>query len=160
MRKADDELYAERLGLRLVADALNLERLRETLRHPVHHVGDERAGEPVQRLVEALVRGSPHHDGVLLERQGELRMKRAADLALRALDGDRTAFDLRGDTVGQRNRLPADARHGGYQTTASSSPPTRAVRASRSDIRPCGVEGIAIPSPFLTRGISRAFTSR
>src|SRR2546421_11727907 len=91
MRKADDELHAERLGLRLVADTLNLERLRETLRHPVHHVGDERAREPVQRLVEALVRGAPHHDSVLLERQSELRMKRAADLALRALDGDRTA---------------------------------------------------------------------
>src|SRR5256885_16371639 len=138
MRKADDELYAERLGLRLVADTLNLERLRETLRHPVHHVGDERAGEPVQRLVEALIRGSPHHDGVLLERQGELRMKRAADLALRALHGDRAALELGGDALGQRNRLPADARHGGYHTTASCSPPSRAGRASWSRINPRG----------------------
>src|SRR6266576_4336531 len=160
VRETNDELHAERLGLRLVADALNLERLREPLRHAVHPVGDERAGEPVQRFVPALVRGAPHHDGVFLERQGELRMKRAADLALRALHGDRAALELGGDALGQRNRLPADARHGGYHTTASSSPPTRAVRASRSDIKPCGVERMAIPSPFLTRGISRSLTYR
>ncbi len=45
-----------------------------------------------------------------------------------------------------------------YHTTASTSPPTRAVRASRSVMRPCGVLRIAMPRPFLMRGISRAFT--
>src|SRR2546429_9629999 len=39
----------------------------------------------VQRLVPVLVRRAPHHHSVLLERQGELRMKRPGDLALRAL---------------------------------------------------------------------------
>ena len=45
-----------------------------------------------------------------------------------------------------------------YQTTASSSPPRLAVRASRSVISPRGVETMAMPRPFLTRGSSRHLT--
>ena len=45
-----------------------------------------------------------------------------------------------------------------YQTTARSSPPRFALRASRSVISPFGVETIAMPRPFLTRGSSRHFT--
>src|SRR2546426_7437828 len=51
-------------------------------------------------------------------------------------------------TLSLHDALPiSDARHGRppYQTTASSSPPTRAVRASRSVMSPCGVERIAMP---------------
>ena len=46
----------------------------------------------------------------------------------------------------------------GKGKTARSSPPTRAGRACRSDMRPCGVDTIAMPRPFFTRGISRDFT--
>src|SRR6266568_4684969 len=154
------DLHAERLRLRLVPHPLNLERLREPFGHAVHHVGHQRAGEPVEGLVAALVGGSPHHDGVLLERDREIGMGHAADLAFRALHRDAAPVDLGGDALGQQDRLLADARHGlrSYQTTASSSPPTRAVRASRSVMSPCGVDRIAMPRPFLTRGISRALT--
>src|SRR2546430_15838209 len=160
MGETDPELHAERLRLRFVPHPLNLERLRDPFGPAVHYVGHQRAGEPVERLVAALVGGSPPHDGVVFEREREIRMGHPADLAFRALHRDAAPFDLRGDALGQRDRLPADARHDlrSYQTTASSPPPTRAGRASRSVISPCGVDRIAMPRPFLTRGISRALT--
>src|SRR5256884_116592 len=104
----------------------------------------------VQRLVPVLVRRAPHHHSVLLERQGELRMKRPGDLALRALHGDRAPRDLRRDALGQRNRFPADARH------AATRPP----RATR---RPRGRYGLRGPTsgPGASRGWpSRARSSR
>ena len=55
-------------------------------------------------------------------------------------------------------RLPIRDMASSYQITASSSPPRFAARASRSDISPFGVERMAIPRPFRTRGISRDFT--
>src|SRR5438309_3571263 len=160
MGEADDELHAERLWLRLVAHPLDLERLRKPLGDAVHHVGDERAGEPVERLVPGLVGGPPHDDRLALHRHGQLGVDQPADLALRALHGNPRPVELGRDALGNGDRLPADARHGpaSYQTSASSSPPTRAVRASRSVMSPCGVDRIAIPRPFLTRGISRALT--
>ena len=83
----------------------------------------------------------------------------AAQLALGALHRDLAALELERDALGHRHRLLADTRHrASYQTTASSSPPRLAVRASRSVISPFGVETIAMPRPFLTRGSSRHFT--
>src|SRR2546426_477005 len=158
--EADDELHAERLWLRLVAHPLDLERLRKPLGDAVDHVGDERAGESVERLVPALIGGPPHDDRLAFHRYGQLGVDQPADLALRTLHGDAQAVELGGDALGNGDWLPADTRHGpaSYQTSASSSPPMRAARASRSVMSPCGVERIAIPRPFLTRGISRALT--
>ena len=45
-----------------------------------------------------------------------------------------------------------------YHSTAINSPPMCARRASRSDISPWGVETMAMPRPFFTRGISRDLT--
>src|SRR5437867_344078 len=56
-------------------------------------------------------------------------MNGPTDLALGPLDREPRAVDLRRDALGERNRPLADARHdASYQTTASNSPPTRAVR--------------------------------
>src|SRR6266571_4868571 len=93
MREAHDELHAERLGLGFVAHALDLQRLGEPLGDAVHHVGDERARQPVERLMPALVGRPPHHDGVVLERHRQLRMHGAADLALRPLHADALPVD-------------------------------------------------------------------
>jgi hypothetical protein len=54
--------------------------------------------------------------------------------------------------------LPIRDMAGSYQTTASNSPPRLAERASRSVMSPLGVDTIAMPRPFLTRGISRDLT--
>src|SRR4029077_20600904 len=113
----------------------------------------------VQRLVPALVGGAAHQYLLAFDRDGELGVDQAADLPLGALHRDPLARQRGGDALGQRNGFLADTRHGAsYQTTASSSPPTWAVRASRSVMTPCGVERMAMPRPFFTRGISRALT--
>src|SRR5207249_1884515 len=96
-------------------------------------------------------------DRLALHRHRQLGVNQPAGFALRTLHSDAQAVELGGDALGNGNWLPADTRHGpaSYQTSASSSPPMRAVRASRSVMSPCGVERIAIPRPFLTREIPR-----
>src|SRR5438876_942425 len=108
MRESDHQLHAERLRLGLVADALDLERLRESRRHALDHFGDERAREAVQRLVLRLVGGALHHDRGVLEGDVHVLVERAADFAFRPLDRDLVPVDLRGDALGQRHGLPAD----------------------------------------------------
>src|SRR6267378_3093786 len=108
MRVPDHQLHAERLRLGLVADALDLERLREARGDALDHVGDERAREAMQRLVLRLVRRTLHDHAAVLERQQHVRVQRAADLALRPLHRDLVPVDLRGDAFGQRHGLPAD----------------------------------------------------
>ena len=67
-----DQVDAVRLGLGLVADTLNLERLGEPLRHAVHHVLDERPGESVQRLVPLVV--TRPRDGKCAVGEGDLHL--------------------------------------------------------------------------------------
>src|SRR5204863_158660 len=108
----DHQLHPERLRFRLVAHSLDLERLREPLGDAVHHVGDERAGEPMERLVPALIGGSPYDNRLALHRHGQLGVDQPADLALRPLHGNPRPVELSGYALGNGDRLPADARHG------------------------------------------------
>src|SRR5213594_1387624 len=108
VRKAHDELHAERLRLRLVADPLDLEPLCEALRDPFHHVRDQGARETVQRLVISLLRRPAYHDRAVLDRDRQVTVDRAADLALRSLDRDLPPLDLGGDALGERDGAPAD----------------------------------------------------
>src|SRR6266571_4340885 len=127
MGEPDDELHAERLRFRLVAHALDLERLREPLGHAVHHVGDERARESVERLVAALVGRPSYDDRLALHRHRQLGVNQPADFALRTLHGDAQPVELSGHALGHGDRLPADARHGSGLLTR----PQRAARRRR-----------------------------
>src|ERR671933_2663171 len=62
MRVAQGELEVAALELRAVADALDLERLGEAGRDALDHVGDQRAGQPVQGAVLGAVRRSCDED--------------------------------------------------------------------------------------------------
>src|SRR5437899_5331564 len=108
MREANHQLHPDRLRLRLVPDALDLQRLRESVGDAFHHVRDERARETVQRLMTCFIRRTLDQDGAVLEAQRHLRIQRPADFALRSLDRDLVPVDLRGDALGQRHGLPAD----------------------------------------------------
>src|SRR3989454_1334099 len=108
VRKAHGELHAERLRLRLVTDPLDLEPLCEALRDPFHHVRDQGAREAVQRPVVSLLRRAADHDRAVLDRDRQVTVDRAADLALRSLDRDLPPLDLGGDTLGERDGAPAD----------------------------------------------------
>src|SRR5262245_50166225 len=99
-------------------------------------------------------------------------MDLAGQLPLGALDRNHLAVNRRGNPRRDGHWFLSDSRHislvlpvtgdrcpvTGYHTTASNSPPRFAARACRSDMRPLGVDTIAIPSPFRTRGISRDLT--
>ena len=60
--------------------------------------------------------------------------------------------------LGDGDGLAADARHGGYQTSATTSPPTPALRASWPVITPWDVDRMAVPMPPSTFGTCRAST--
>src|SRR5215210_2451806 len=159
MGVAHDQVHAIGLGLGLVTDALDLQALGEPLGNALDHVLHQGPGQPVQCLVPLFLAGPGHSELVFGKRQLHVRVQRAAELATGPLHGHSISLDLEGDTLRHRHRLPSDSRHSSsYHTTASSSPPRFALRASRSVMRPRGVDTMAMPSPFLTRGSSRHLT--
>src|SRR5690606_41947073 len=83
-----------------------------------------------------------------------------AELALRTLHANGLARHRCGDTLRNLDRLLTNARHGAFlhscsrdqKTVQRTSPPTFCSRASWSAMTPLGVETIAMPRPFDTRG--------
>src|SRR3954465_15758627 len=161
MRVPHDQIHSIGLCLRLVSDTLDLQALGEALGYALHHVLHQGAGQPVKRLVPLFLGGPGDGELIVAEGQLHLGMELAPQLASRSLHRYAVALQLEGDTLGHGDRLSTNTRHGSsYQTTASSSPPRLALRASRSVMSPRGVETMAMPSPFFTRGSSRHFTYR
>src|SRR6188508_2213201 len=156
---AHDQVYTIGLCLGLVSDTLDLEVLAEALGHAFHHVLHQSAGQAVERLVPLFLAGPGNGELIVAEGQLHLGVELTAQLAARALHRDAVSLQLERDALGYGYRLSTNTRHGSsYHTTASSSPPRLALRASRSVMSPRGVETMAMPSPFLTRGSSRHFT--
>src|SRR5215208_5560375 len=157
VREAERQLEPERPDLRLEPDAGDLELLAVARRHPLDHVRDQGAREPVQRAVGRLVRRTLDDHRVPVQADLHLGVQGARELAARPLHLDRVAVDRDRDALGHRDGPPADTRHRWrlpYQTRQRSSPPVRAWRACRSLISPRDVLRIAMPSPLRTRGIS------
>src|SRR3954447_23209758 len=110
---AEGELEVRARGLHPVSRADDLEPLLVARRHALHHVGDERAGQAVQRAAAALVVRALDGDRAVLRtlhdeglgdavRQGALG---TLDDHVAAVDGD---LDPGGDGHGEST----DARHG------------------------------------------------
>src|SRR5512146_64858 len=161
VREAQRELQAVRPHLGLEADAGDLELLLITLRHAIHHVLDERTRQAVQRPVVRLIRLPLDVQRVVGAIDRDAAGQTMRELALGTFHLHRVAIDRYGHAVRDGDRKFSDSRHVTtllYQTTATSSPPVRDWRASRSDIRPLLVLRIASPSPLRTRGISAAAT--
>ena len=74
--------------------------------------------------------------------------------ALGTLDRQDLAFGGGADACRQLDRPFTNARH--QNTSASTSPPTFASRASASDSTPRGVDTMIVPRPLRMRGSSRA----
>src|SRR5256885_3922697 len=60
MREANGQLDVLSFRGRAVADALDLEHLREAFGYAVHHVRDQRTGKAVERAMPAFVRRPAH----------------------------------------------------------------------------------------------------
>src|ERR1700722_13516614 len=174
MREAERQVEDLALELRAVAGADQLQRSRVPLGDALHHAADQGPG---QSLVAGTVttrdyRRDQHRSAVDLGR--DARRKRALEGALGALDLDGAVLHRRADALGQGDGALADARlleaflkrslrgHGAHQTSHSSSPPTRCLRASRSVMTPRLVLRMEIPMPEQTLSMRswRTYTRR
>ena len=81
------------------------------------------------------------------------REMRSLSSPSRALDGHELGLDRDLDAGGDGDGLAADTGHGGYQTYATTSPPTPAARASWPVITPLEVDMIVVPMPPWTFGM-------
>src|SRR6266511_4158966 len=138
----------------------DLQSLLVALGHALHHVRDQRAGEPVEAAVESIVRGPLDDHGPVLLGDLDLRMEGLLQGAAGAGHGHARAVDHHVDAPGDLDWLPPDPAHRlphTYQTYALTSPPSPAREASRSVIRPRDVDTMAMPRPPMTRGSPSRF---
>src|SRR6185436_3096025 len=135
MREAEVERHRLPGDLRAIADAVDLEVLREPLRHALDGVREERPREPVERALALRVVAPLHEDLALLDRGGDPARERLGQPALRALDLDGPVLERDLHALRHGNRKPADAGH--------LRSPTRRCRGSR---RPRRGGGTTSPS--------------
>src|SRR3954452_12304637 len=159
MRVAERQLEVAALELRAVADALDLEGLGKARRDTFHHVRHERAGEPVQGAVLGAVRRAGDEQLLALLLDVDRAVLALEQVTSRAGHADDLRLDRDGHAGGDGDGLLSDAAHLGYQTSATTSPPTPARRASWPVITPCDVDTMAVPMPPRTFGMCLATTS-
>src|SRR5581483_10058514 len=162
------------LQLGLVADADDLQALGVAVGDALDHVGDQAAGQAVERPAEPLVVAAldDHLAGGLVEADGDLAAIGERQLALGALDLDRRVLERHLHVGRHGHRLATDTGHddlvfsldwarlgrgrGGRVAVAAAvnqwilartSPPTLRVRAWRSLRMPWGVLRIWMPRP-------------
>src|SRR5665213_1143936 len=154
MRKAQRQVDLVALRLRAVADTDQRQLLLEADRYALDHVGDERAQRAVHRVVQRAA--GVAHQRVAFALDGQRLVVVARQRAQRSLDGDFAGRQRHFDLGGQRNGMMADSRHAmlRYAMMQRTSPPTPVARALRSVITPCDVDTMAMPRPFITRGMS------
>ena len=111
MRVAEGELDGLALHLGPVADADDLQLALEAVLHPVHHVGDQRAGQAVQRAHLALVAAALDHHGAVHHLGDEAGRNGLGQLALGALGAHGGALHLDLHALRDLDGLLADARH-------------------------------------------------
>src|SRR5215212_7153016 len=111
MREPDLQTYVPPLELGPVADARDLQRLREPFRHAGDGVLDQGAGEPVHRLVLGRVRRPREHEAPVLLPDLDATPDGNGQLPSRAGDLHAAAGDL--DAHGRRDldRRLTDSRH-------------------------------------------------
>src|SRR2546422_1891191 len=122
----------------------DVEFLLETLRDALDGVGYQRARQAVHRAILFALADSDQHAIVLLE--VDARRQLHTQLDLWPLHLDRASGDLHFHARWYQDRFPSNSRHiylsylspalPAYQTSQSTSPPTRALRAERPVITP------------------------
>src|ERR671918_1792471 len=125
VREANLELQVRLLQGGPVPDALDLQPFLVALGHTLHHVGYQRPGQPVERAVLPLVRGTLHPDLAVLDRDLHVPVDPLAELTARPLDGDHAVTHLDGDAVGDGDGLFPDPAHHRPPTTRGIGPRRR-----------------------------------
>src|SRR5690606_22421495 len=133
--EAELELELPALGLRTIADAVDLQHLAEAIGDARHEVLDVGPLHPPGSAVALRVGGRRHPDLALADLILHALVEQLHRVrALGSLDGEGLALDRRGDARWRRDRLFTNAGH--QTTSASTSPPTFWSRASASDRTP------------------------
>src|SRR5258706_4631026 len=154
VREAQGQIDRVARGLGPVANAHQQELLLVTLGHALDHAGDQRAHGTVHGVRFGVRRLEGQRIAVLLDR--DFAAEGALQRAKRALDGNFSAGERHLDLGRHLDRTVSNARHSLLRqaTMQMTSPPTPVARALRSVITPREVETMAIPRPFITRGMS------
>src|SRR5262249_40644877 len=97
-------------------DADDVQLLREPLGHAADRVVRESAREAVQRPLAALVALARGFELTVLELEADARGHRGRELALGALHLQAVRLDLDLHTLGDRDDLATDARHGTWRS--------------------------------------------
>ena len=137
MRVADLELEVRAGHAGAVADALDLEALLEALRDSLDHVGDERAGQAVERTVGTAIRRARDGDRLALLDDRHARGHLLAELALRSVHGDAPRIDQDGDPGGNFDWLSSDSTQRFTQFLAITRR-SRSLRRRFPRARRCG----------------------
>src|SRR5215216_1156496 len=111
MREPDLQTYVPPLQLGPVADARDLQRLREPFRYAGDGVLDQGAGEPVHRLVLRRVRRPREHEAPVLLADLDAAPDGDGQLPSRAGDLHAPARDLDVHGRGDLDRRLTDSRH-------------------------------------------------
>ena len=141
-----------------VANALHFQLLLEAVHNTFHHVADVGAGQAVQAAGLLLVIGAGNQNFASLDLNGHEGVEVGMQGTLGALHRDGVALNGNFHAGGDDDGFSSNSRHCliplSYHTKARTSPPTLAARAALSVMTPLEVEMIAVPRPFMTRGIS------
>src|SRR5579872_6558163 len=129
--EAEGELQVLALCLHAVTDANDLQGLGVALRDAGHHIGDQRAGQPVERPDRAFVVRPGDPDDAIFPDDLDGLGDRLAERALGALDLHIATIDGDVDAAGDGDGEPSDSRHD------PAPPVTRRRRGLRRPRRSC-----------------------
>ena len=108
MAEAQLELQIGSLGRNAVSSADEFERLLIAGRHTDHHVGDQRAAQPMKGARAALIVGAGDGEHAVLQGDLDGLSNVEAQRTLGAGDADELAVDCRRDSRWERDRQTSD----------------------------------------------------
>ena len=146
------QLQVLALSIGTVTNTGDIEDLDVTLGHARHQVINQCALHTPKSACLLGIISWLHRDGAFANNIADFIPHVQRQSALRPFDGEHTIRDVGADAARNSNRTFANAAH--QNTSASTSPPTLAARASASESTPFGVETMEIPRPLRITGSS------
>ena len=135
-----------------IADTGDLQGLGIPFGHTGHEVRYQRALHAPKGPTALGIVGRRDRNHTVLDGIADVFDERQRQGSLGPLDGQHAVGDVGGHPCRDCHRLFTDAAH--QNTSASTSPPTLAARASASESTPRGVETIEMPRPLRITGNS------
>ena len=94
-----------------IANTVDLEAPRKTVGYARHHVGDQTAGESVERTLGWLIRAALNFEGAIFASDADLSRHVAFELTLGPFHVNTAVRDVDRDVVRDGDGHPANSRH-------------------------------------------------